>query len=144
MGQLDAATQTAVLIELAADHPAVRERLVRLQLANQRQDGMCGLPHRQPDASPRRYPLRRRKLRKRLKGGVLGQRRSMPRRELRNRPMSSLIGSMSSLPRRVKSCLLVVRLDEKLGVLSAQSARAAALRVEPPVREATVSPLTGR
>lgn len=35
IGQLDAATLAAVLIELAADHPAVRERLVRLQLANQ-------------------------------------------------------------------------------------------------------------
>ena len=35
IGQLDTATLTTVLIELAADHPAVRERLVRLQLANQ-------------------------------------------------------------------------------------------------------------
>ena len=92
------------------------------------------MPHRQLDASPRRCPLRRRKLRKRLKGGVLGQRRSMPRRELGNRPVSSLIGSMSSLTAaQVTFWLFVVRRDEKLGVLSAQRARAAALRVELPV-----------
>ena len=33
--QLDAGTLSAVLIELAADHPAVHERLVRLQLSDQ-------------------------------------------------------------------------------------------------------------
>ena len=33
--QLNAETLTSVLIELAADHPAVHERLVRLQLSNQ-------------------------------------------------------------------------------------------------------------
>ena len=33
--QLDAGTLSSVLIELAADHPAVHERLVRLQLSNQ-------------------------------------------------------------------------------------------------------------
>lgn len=33
--QLHAATLTSVLIELAADHAAVHERLVRLQLSNQ-------------------------------------------------------------------------------------------------------------
>ena len=35
IGQLDATTLSAVLIELAAEHPAVRERLARLQLGNQ-------------------------------------------------------------------------------------------------------------
>lgn len=33
--QLDAATLASVLIELAGDHAAVRERLVRLQLSEQ-------------------------------------------------------------------------------------------------------------
>jgi hypothetical protein len=33
--QIDAATLSAVLIELAADHPVVQERLVRLQASNQ-------------------------------------------------------------------------------------------------------------
>lgn len=33
--QLDAATLSSVLIELAVEHAAVRERLVRLQLSNQ-------------------------------------------------------------------------------------------------------------
>ena len=57
--------------------------------------------------------------------------------------MSSLIGSMSSLPLK-GSCLFVDQLDEKLGVLSAQRARAVTLRVEPPACGATISPLTGR
>jgi hypothetical protein len=35
IGQLNAATLSSVLIELAEDHAAVRERLVRLQLSNQ-------------------------------------------------------------------------------------------------------------
>ena len=33
--QLDAGTLSSILIELAADHAAVHERLVRLQLSNQ-------------------------------------------------------------------------------------------------------------